>query len=66
VLPGVNVTATDQAAGRTITAVTNEGQYLLQSLPPGSTLRAELSGFSTVMFKDIELLVGQNATSRSR
>jgi hypothetical protein len=64
VLPGVNVTATDQAAGRTITAVTNEkGQYLLQNVPPGKyTVQAELSGFSTVMFKDIELLVGQNAT----
>ena len=64
VLPGVNVTATDQAAGRTLTAVTNEkGQYLLQNIPPGKyTVQAELSGFQTVMFKDIELLVGQNAT----
>ena len=36
VLPGVNVTATDQAAGRQITAVTNEkGEYLLQNMPPG-------------------------------
>ena len=50
VLPGVNVTATDQAAGRTITAVTNDkGQYLLQNMPPGKyTLQAELSGFSSV------------------
>jgi hypothetical protein len=64
VLPGVNVTATDQATGRTVVGVTNEkGQYLLQNMPPGKyTLQAELSGFSTVMFKDIELLVGQNAT----
>jgi len=64
VLPGVNVTATDQAAGRTLTAVTDaKGQYLLQNMPPGKyTVQAELSGFQTVMFKDIELLVGQNAT----
>ncbi|MCU1385848.1 MAG: hypothetical protein JWL71_4545 [Acidobacteria bacterium] len=64
VLPGVNITATDQAAGRTQSAVTNEkGEYLLQNLPPGKyTIQGELSGFSTVMFKDVELLVGQNAT----
>ncbi|MGH9144742.1 MAG: carboxypeptidase regulatory-like domain-containing protein, partial [Vicinamibacterales bacterium] len=64
VLPGVNVTATDQEAGRAQVAVTNEkGEYLLQNLPPGKyTLQAELSGFATVMFKDVELLVGQNAT----
>jgi len=31
VLPGVNITATDQEAGRQITAVTNEkGEYLLE------------------------------------
>ena len=36
VLPGVNITATDQEAGRQITAVTNEkGEYLLANLPPG-------------------------------
>jgi len=64
VLPGVSVTATDQAAGRTLVAVTNEkGQYLLQNMPPGKySLQAELSGFSSVVFKDVELLVGQNAT----
>ena len=64
VLPGVNVTATDQAAGRQIVGVTNEkGEYRLLNVPPGKyTLQAELSGFSTVIFKDVELLVGQNAT----
>ena len=64
VLPGVNVTATDQATGRTQSAITNEkGEYLFQNVPPGNyTLQAELSGFSTVVFKDVELLVGQNAT----
>ena len=64
VLPGVNVTATDQAAGRQMVAVTNEkGEYRLLNLPPGKyTIQAELAGFSTVMLKDVELLVGQNAT----
>ena len=64
VLPGVSVTATDQAAGRQVGAVSNEkGEYRLQNLPPGKyALQAELSGFQTVMFKDVELLVGQNAT----
>ena len=64
VLPGVNVTATDQAAGRQFVSVTNEkGEYRLLTLPPGMyTIQAELSGFSTVMLKDVELLVGQNAT----
>ena len=64
VLPGVSVTATDQAAGRQIVGVTNEkGEYRLLNVPPGKyTLQAELSGFSTVIFKDVELLVGQNAT----
>ena len=64
VLPGVNVTATDQAAGRQMIAVTNEkGEYRLLNVPPGTyTVQAELSGFSTVVLKDVELLVGQNAT----
>ncbi len=64
VLPGVNVTATDQATGRQIVGVTNEkGEYRLQNIPPGKyAVQAELSGFATVMFKDVELLVGQNAT----
>ena len=64
VLPGVSVTAIDQAAGIRLSAVSNErGEYRFQNVPPGKyTLQAELSGFSTVMFKDVELLVGQNAT----
>jgi hypothetical protein len=64
VLPGVSVTATDQAAGRQVAAVTNErGEYRLLNMPPGKyTVQAELAGFSSVVFKDVELLVGQNAT----
>lgn len=62
-LPGVNVTATDQATGRVLTAVTNErGEYRLANVPPGKyTILAELSGFTTVSQKDVEILVGQNA-----
>src|SRR4029077_8592881 len=64
VLPGVNVTATDQAAGRQQTAVTHEkGEYRLANLPAGKyTIQAELSGFATVILRDVEILVGQNAT----
>src|SRR6185436_17731908 len=64
VVPGVSVTATDQAAGRQIVAVTNErGEYRLLNMPAGKyTIQAELSGFSTVVLRDVELLVGQNAT----
>jgi hypothetical protein len=63
VLPGVSVTAIDQAAGRQVSAVTDDkGEYRLLNVPPGKyTIQAELSGFSTVVFKDVELLVGQNA-----
>ncbi len=63
VLPGVSVTATDQATGRQVTGVTNEkGEYRLPNVPPGKyTLQAELSGFTIVSLKDIEILVGQNA-----
>jgi Carboxypeptidase regulatory-like domain len=64
VLPGVNITATDQEAGRQIVAVTNEkGEYLLANIPPGKyTIQAELAGFTTVVLRDVEILVGQNAT----
>jgi len=64
VLPGVTLTATHVASGRTYTYVTNErGEYRLLNLPAGQyTVQAELSGFSTVVLRDVELLVGQNAT----
>ena len=62
-LPGVNVIATDQDTGRVLTAVTNErGEYRIVNVPPGKyTIQAELSGFTTVSLRDVELLVGQNA-----
>ena len=60
VLPGVNITATDQETGRVASAVTNEkGEFRLLRLLPGKyTVTAELSGFSSVVLKDVELLVG--------
>jgi Carboxypeptidase regulatory-like domain len=63
VVPGVSVTATDQETGRQVVAVTDDkGEYRLVNLLPGKyTIHAELSGFSTVVFRDVELLVGQHA-----
>jgi hypothetical protein len=62
-LPGVNVTATDQDTGRILTAVTNDrGEYRIANVLPGKyTVQADLSGFTTVSLRDIEILVGQNA-----
>src|SRR5262245_7125570 len=64
VLPGVNVTATDQETGRQLTGISNEkGEYRLLNVPPGKyTVQAELSGVTTVVLRDVEILVGQNAT----
>ncbi len=62
VLPGATVTATMIDTGRVTTAVSDErGEYRLRGLAPGRyKVQAELSGFSTVVIPDIELLVGQN------
>jgi hypothetical protein len=64
VLPGVSVTAIDQAAGRQVVAITNDkGEYRILSVLPGNyTIQAELSGFATVVLRDVEILVGQHAT----
>lgn len=64
VLPGVTVTATSLANGRTFTDVSNErGDYRLVGVPAGRyKVQAELSGFATVIVPDVELLVGQNRT----
>jgi hypothetical protein len=64
VLPGVTVTATEVNTGRQLFAVTDDrGEYRLPSLPAGTyDLRAELTGFSTVVISRVELLVGQVAT----
>ena len=64
VLPGVTVTATEVNTGRQLVDVTDaRGEYRLPSLPAGTyDLRAELTGFSTVVISKVELLVGQGAT----
>ena len=64
VLPGVTLTATHVSSGRTYTYVTNErGEYRLLGLGPGVyEIKAELSGFATVLLSNLEFLVGQNAT----
>src|SRR5262249_40125026 len=62
VLPGVTVTATDLAIGRQFTDVSNaRGEYRLVGLQASKyKLQAELAGFATEVFSEVELLVGQN------
>ena len=61
-LPGATITATLIDTGRASTTITDErGEYRLRGLAPGRyRVQAELSGFSTVVIPEIELLVGQN------
>ncbi len=61
-LPGATITATMIDTGRASTTVADErGEYRLRGLAPGRyRVQAELSGFSTVVVPEIELLVGQN------
>ncbi|MQA28422.1 MAG: hypothetical protein GEU82_01090 [Luteitalea sp.] len=61
-IPGVTVTATDVATARQHVGSTDErGEYRLPSLPSGTyRLQAELVGFTTVIFPNVELLVGQS------
>ena len=63
-LPGVAVTATSLETGRVFSAVSDErGEYRLRGLPAGRyKVQAELTGFSTVIVAEVELLVGQNRT----
>ncbi len=64
VLPGATVTAASLETGRSFTAVTNErGEFRIPGVPAGRyKVQAELSGFSTVIVPNLELLVGQNRT----
>src|SRR5678810_689249 len=63
-IPGVTVTASNTQTGVTSSAVTNEsGTYTIQSLLPGSyKLSAELPGFKTRVYNDVQL--GANTTGR--
>jgi hypothetical protein len=63
VLPGANVVATELSTGRTFQGVTDErGEYRIANVAPGKyKVQAELSGFATVVYPEVEVLVGQNA-----
>jgi hypothetical protein len=63
-LPGVTVTATNDATGFNRTVVTDaDGTYKFLSLPPGTyTVVSDLAGFGTVTTKNVEVNV---ATERS-
>src|SRR5438093_11128859 len=61
VLPGVSVTATNNATGVVTAVVTNEaGAYNFASLISGVyTVSAELPGFRSKTYKDVQLGNGQ-------
>ena len=63
-IPGVTVTATNTATGVAASVITNEsGTYNIPSLLPGTyRLTAELPGFRTQVFNDVQL--GANTTAR--
>src|SRR5881396_1789547 len=62
VLPGVTVSAIQEASGNTFTAVTDErGEYRLPLRVGPYRVTAELSGFNTINRTGMELLVGQEA-----
>jgi hypothetical protein len=63
-IPGVNVTATNTGTGIVNSTVTNEsGAYQFPALQPGTyKLSAELPGFQTQTFTDVELGGAQQVT----
>jgi hypothetical protein len=63
-LPGATITATSLDTGRQMVAVSDaRGEYRLRGLPAGRyKVQADLTGFSTIIVQDVELLVGQNRT----
>jgi hypothetical protein len=64
VLPGVTITATELSTDRTYQAVTDErGEYRMANISPGRyKVKADLTGFAAVVYSNVEVLVGQNAT----
>jgi len=63
VLPGVSVVAVHAASGNTFEAVTNErGAFRIAARVGIYQISAMLPGFGTVMRRELELLVGQQAT----
>ena len=61
-LPGVDVTATNEATGLARSAVSDaEGNYFLSELPPGNySIKAALSGFTTQTVSGLRVEVSQN------
>src|SRR5580765_5845902 len=64
VLPGVNVTAINEANGLERVVVSGpEGRYIFPTLNPGTyTVTAELSGFQQLKRSGLVLSVGQELT----
>ena len=63
VLPGVTVTAVNEATGNRFKSVTDErGIYRIPSRVGGYVITANLSGFTTVTRTGVQLLIGQTAT----
>ena len=60
-LPGVTITATNNATGLSRSVVTaSDGSYRFPSLPVGMyTVNADLSGFSSVTTRNVEPIVAQ-------
>jgi hypothetical protein len=60
VLPGVTVTATNEAQGTTFVGVTDDqGIYRIQVRPGVFRVTGELSGFTTVVRPGVEILLGR-------
>ncbi|MGH9838012.1 MAG: carboxypeptidase-like regulatory domain-containing protein [Blastocatellia bacterium] len=64
VVPNAKVTVRSAGTGLARTATTNdEGEYTVTQLPPGNyEIVVEASGFSKVLIKDVQLLVGTRQT----
>lgn len=62
VLPGVTVTAVNEATGNTFTVVTDDrGLYRLPVRVGSYRISVELQGFATVTRSGVQLLIGQSA-----
>lgn len=68
VIPGIEITLTNQDTQRRRTAITDDqGNYLFSQVTPGTyELRAELTGFKTTIMPDVVLQVDTPATVNIR